>query len=283
MKDKILILGSDGLLGLNLKRYFKTKRIKFITYKRKKEVNFKDLRNLILKNKINIIINLRAITDVDFCEKNKKLANKVNYIFVKYLCDLLKKNKNIHLIQISTDQLYSKFSENYENRCNILNHYTKTKVLAEQSAQKVSSTIFRTNFFGNSGNKKKKSFSDWIYSNLKNKKKISMATDIYFNPIRISTICKIIHLACKLKIRGIYNVGSKKGFSKYLFSKRFAFCLNLKQSLIAKVKKKELNFYAKRPSDMRMQLVKFEKDFNLYLPSLKDEIEAEAKNYLNAK
>jgi hypothetical protein len=32
---------------------------------------------------------------------------------------------------------------------------------------------------------------------------------------------------------------------------------------------------------MRMQLGKFEKDFNLTLPSLNDEIELEAKKYLN--
>jgi hypothetical protein len=32
-----------------------------------------------------------------------------------------------------------------------------------------------------------------------------------------------------------------------------------------------------------MQLSKFEKYFNLSLPSLKDEIKAEAKNYLNTK
>jgi dTDP-4-dehydrorhamnose reductase len=35
MKDKVLILGSNGLLGLNLKRYFKSKKIKFITQKKK--------------------------------------------------------------------------------------------------------------------------------------------------------------------------------------------------------------------------------------------------------
>jgi len=283
MKDKVLILGSNGLLGLNLKRYFKSKKIKFITQKKKKLINLKDLRNLILKNKINIIINLRALTDVDFCEKNKGLANKINYIFVKNLCGLIKKIKNIHLIQISTDQLYSRFSDNYENKYSILNHYTKTKVLAEKSAKKISSTIFRTNFFGNGRHKKRKSFSDWIYNNLKKQKKINMASDIYFNPIRISTLCNIIYLACELKITGIYNVGSKKGFSKYLFSKRFASCLNLNQSLIIKEKKKNLNFYAKRPSDMRMQLSKFERYFNLSLPSLKDEIQAEAKNYLNTK
>jgi dTDP-4-dehydrorhamnose reductase len=282
MKDKVLILGSDGLLGFNLKKYFKFKKVKFIIYKRKKEVNFKDLRNLILKNKINIIINLRALTNVDFCEKNKRLANKINYIFVKNLCILLKKIKSIHLIQISTDQLYSKFSQNYENNYSILNHYAKTKVLAEQSAKNVSSTIFRTNFFGHGKHKKKESFSDWIYNNLKKRKKIRMATDIFFNPVRISTLCNIIYLACKLKIPGIYNLGSKRGFSKYLFSKKLASFLNLNKSLIIKVKKKELNFYAKRPSDMRMQLGKLEKDFNLTLPSLNDEIEVEAKNYLNA-
>ena len=55
--------------------------------------------------------------------------------------------------------------------------------------------ILRTNFFGKSMGKRK-SFSDWIYKVFKTKKKIEyfLFKDVYFNPLRINTIIKIISL-----------------------------------------------------------------------------------------
>ena len=283
MRDKFLILGSRGLLGTNLKKFFKKKNIKYITYKRNIKTNFQVLKKTILKNKTKVIINLSALADVDLCEKNKSRANEINYIFVKKLCEIVTEIKDLHIIHISTDQIYSKFSKNYENKFKAINYYSKTKILAEKELKKVSATIFRTNFFGLGNHKAKMSFSDWIFNNLKKKNYFEMADDIYFSPIRIETLCELIYKACKLKISGIYNVGSKKAFSKYSFAIKFAFFLQLDNSRIVRVKKKQLNFYAKRPSDMRMQVTKFENFFNLTLPFLEDEIRIESKNYLNAK
>ena len=218
MRDKFLILGSRGLLGTNLKKFFKKKNIKYITYKRNIKTNFQVLKKTILKNKTKVIINLSALADVDLCEKNKSRANEINYIFVKKLCEIVTEIKDLHIIHISTDQIYSKFSKNYENKFKAINYYSKTKILAEKELKKVSATIFRTNFFGLGNHKAKMSFSDWIFNNLKKKNYFEMADDIYFSPIRIETLCELIYKACKLKISGIYNVGSKKAFSKYSFA-----------------------------------------------------------------
>ena len=67
---------------------------------------------------------------------------------------------------------------------------------AEKSAQekiclKNKSLILRTNFFGKSYNKKQ-SFSDWIFRSFNNKKEFYLFKDVYFNPLRIYTICNII-------------------------------------------------------------------------------------------
>ena len=45
--------------------------------------------------------------------------------------------------------------------------------------------------FGKSKHKYKKSLSDWIINSLKNKKKIYVFKDIYFNPISLLTLSKI--------------------------------------------------------------------------------------------
>jgi dTDP-4-dehydrorhamnose reductase len=285
MKKKILILGSSGLLGLHLINYLKKyhKNFQINIFKRSNIYNFNNNKfcaRFLKKNSFDYIINLSAITDIDFCKNNKKLTKSVNYEIVNLICkNILKYNLKCHLIHISTDQIYKKYINNFEEKFNIINYYSRTKILAEKECLKVNSTIIRTNFFGNSLNNKRLSFTDWIYYNLKKNSKIYVATDILFSPVRIKTLCKIIHLCILRKKIGIFNVGSNKGFSKYNFAIYFAKLLKMNKNLIFKTKLQKLNLVEKRHKDMRMQLKKFEKIFDYKLPSLKNEIKDEIVNY----
>ena len=81
------------------------------------------------------------------------------------------------------------------------------------------------------------------------------------------------------KYNGIYNIGSKKGFSKYQFGIKFAKKLNLQKNLIKKVSYNDISFYAKRNKDMRMKLKKFENKFKYKFRSLDNEINEVIKDY----
>lgn len=281
----ILILGGTGLLGSHLCRFLGKykKKYKVNIFKRNSINNFNNIKfvNKFLKiGKFEFIINLSAITNVDQCKKNKKLSKKVNFDIVKNISKIINKNKlNTHLIQLSTDQVYNNYKNNTEEYCDIINYYAKTKILAEKQAKKINSTIIRTNFFGKSYNKKRLSFSDWVYNCLTKKKSIFVASDIFFSPIRISTLCKIIYLCILKKKVGTFNIGSKKGFSKYRFSILFAKLLKLDTNLIIKTKLKNLNLNEKRHNDMRMNVKKFENTFKYKLPLLKNEIQEESALY----
>ena len=78
---------------------------------------------------------------------------------------------------------------------------------------------------------------------------------------------------------GTFNIGSKKGFSKYHFSILFAKLLKLDSNLIIKTKLKNLNLIEKRHYDMRMNVKKFENTFKYKLPLLKNEIQKESLVY----
>ena len=97
-KKKILILGSKGFYGKNLKLFLRQKKIKVFTdirYKKfLKTQKIKFFLNKILMNsKPDIIVNLVANTDVNFCEKNNFVAKKSNIFFTKILVQLIKKKK----------------------------------------------------------------------------------------------------------------------------------------------------------------------------------------------
>ena len=282
MKLYLFITGANGLFGKVFVSHLKNKNINFKIFKRKKNFSYNHnyLKKIFEKNSFTHIINLAAITNVDQSEKKKKITKDVNVNFLKIICNIIKKKK-IKLIHFSTDQMYYDYKTNNEDNINIVNYYTKTKVMSEQIANKVNALILRTNFFGKSLSKKRLSFSDWIFKNLKKKNKISLAGDLYFSPLSMNTLKKILVKILTSKNTGIYNLGSIKGKSRYEFAIRFAKLLNLNLEFIKKVRIKELQLLAKRNKDMRMKIKKFEKDFKIKLPSLEQEIGKEAKNYEN--
>ena len=280
--QRILVTGANGLLGSHVCKFLKSKKYKVFKFKKNKVnlLNKKESNNFFFKNKFNIILNLAAITNIDRCEKFNKKALDINTIFlrnIRYYSSLY--NKECFLIHFSTDQFYSNYKSNSEKQKKCLNFYTKTKLLSEIYLKNTNSIILRTNFFGKSLKSNRKSFTDFIYYNLINKKKINLVDDVKFSPISITTVNKVLLLIIKKKFTGIYNVGSKRGYSKFKFGIKFAERLNLDKSLIKKRSINDLKLIAKRPKDMRMIVALFEKKFNFRLDNLDNELFKVIKNY----
>jgi dTDP-4-dehydrorhamnose reductase len=284
---KVLILGSSGLLGYRLFKFLKTKKLIVISNGLvKSKYDLRTRKNIfrLLKKRPDWVINCAAKTDISDCEKNKTEALNINSKILNNLFFLKSKfNFNFKLLQISTDQFYNHQYE-YDNKENskisILNHYTYTKRKAEEICNKNDSIVLRTNFFGKSHNKKD-SFSDWVYQKFTSGKKFYLFDDIFFSPLRIIYLCKIIYkiILVGKKYNGTYNLGSRKGFSKKKFAILFAKSLGIYNSNYTTVKSSKI-FKIKRPRNMIMNCKKFEKKFKISLPTLKHQILDEIKiNY----
>ena len=87
----------------------------------------------------------------------------------------------------------------------------------------------------------------------------------------------MLEIVCEKKIKGIYNVGSNGYVSKYEYAIFLAKKLNLSINLIKKGKSK--NDITQRPSDMRMNVRKFEEDFNYKMPNIDDELIKNLNDY----
>ena len=276
---KILISGSNGLLGCNLKNYFNSKKIIFSTIG-KKNCNFEgDISNnkfveqSIKKFKPNIFINLAAITNVDYCELHEDEAYKINTEFPEVASRILKQiNENSYMIQISTDQVYSGKGPHAEKNVNIINQYSLTKFECEKKLSNFNAICLRTNFFGNSINTEKLSFSDKIIKACKNKSNIDVFDDVYFSPVSFLTIFEVIDKLMKKKLIGIYNLGTKNGMSKKDFALHLCECFNLDTNYIVGNSLESVNLKAKRPYDMRLNSSKLERDLNINFKNLRDEI-----------
>ncbi len=279
--EKILLLGAGGFLGTNLSKILKNK-FNLIKQSRKKKKNFlkfdpkniKLLKKIILEYSPDLIINLIAETNVDRCEKNLKIAQSANILINKNLVEIYKNiNKKFYVIYISTDQVYSKKFINNETEAFATNNYAKTKLQGEEIIKKIPSARIRTNFFGKYKIKKnKKNFLDWVFISLKNKDHFVGFDNMYFNPVHISTLSKVLLKICNTKLKGTYNVGSKNIISKGKFILFFSEKLNMKNTnLLIKDYKLKKNL-APRPLNMGMNVSKIERKLNILLPKIENEI-----------
>lgn len=283
---KIFIAGGTGFLGRNLSNFLKKKNNTLIGSNKNKglKLNLCFKKNLKKIEKFNpeIIINCVAISNVDRCEKNKKLAFKTNVTVTKNLVQLSKK-LNCKFIQISTDHLYnSRQIKNTEKIHKIENFYAFTKRASEKEAVKYKkSLIIRTNFFGTS--KKNNGNINWFFEKIKKRQLIKLLNDVYFSPLFILTFCNILQKLLKKNIYGIFNVGAIDQISKEKFFLMIAKKLKLKikyQSLKLNDFVKSSKF-VKRPRLMAMNVKKFQKELKINLPTIKKEINKFCNVYKN--
>ena len=262
MKSKVIITGLTGMLNDYIYNEFKKRYKVFFFHHRniKSQKNFiyikysnkKKVREYIEKINPVCLIHSAGITNVDECEKNKKKNFEVNFKITKKIVDESKR-KNLFLIYISTDHLFDgKKISGYSERSkpNPINQYAKCKVLSEKYIRTNLNNylIIRTNFFGK-GNKFKNSFSDKIIDKLKKKKNIFLFDDVFFNPISMKVLSKVILQLYKNKKTGIFNIATDKRISKYEFGRKIAkykkYNVNLiKKNSIGNVK------ITKRPKNM---------------------------------
>ena len=264
----IIVFGASGLLGSSISNFLKLKNINYVGFSKSKK-EFRKIDLLKKNNLINVlkkinpksIINCTGLTDVDECNRNIEKAYVKNSLIAKNIVESLNFIKSkAYLIHISTDQIYNSqkiFKPNLETSKNLSNAYSITKYLGEKNIENYqNSLILRTNFFGKSVSKYKKSYSDFIIKNLQSKKKIKLPQNVIFNPLEINFLVSKILKLNNLKIKGIYNIGSKNSISKYKFGILIAKKFKLKTKYIRPFKSRYKTHG--RPLEPLCQLKKFQ-------------------------
>tara|TARA_B100001059_G_C17830879_1_gene584642 strand:+ start:973 stop:1845 length:873 start_codon:yes stop_codon:yes gene_type:complete len=278
---KVLVLGAYGFFGTYLCSHLNELKYDVLKHGRHSKADYlidltscKEILNFLKTNKPNVIINLVALTNVDYCEKNPLEAFISNTKIVENISKSIIDCKfEIRLIHFSTDQVYNGNGSHLENIVNPINVYGITKYFGEKMiSNDLNSIILRTNFVGRNY-LNSNSFSDWLYKSAIDKDKITIFNDIYFNPLHILTLCNLIsnHII-NSKVVGTFNLGSKEGISKSEFALLFIDKLNIYSNFKIGYSS-EFNFNAKRPKDMRTNVSLFENQFKLKLPNLESEIE----------
>jgi dTDP-4-dehydrorhamnose reductase len=230
-----------------------------------------------------VIINLVAMTDVDLCEREPARAFEANVRVVESIARAVgpgSKAGRVHLIQISTDQVYDGPGPHHEEDTRPPNVYGTTKYEGELVAQGIGATVLRTNFVGRSSSLNRRSLSDWIVDSLRTAQPITVFDNIRFSPLHVTTLCQCIEQAVSVRTPGVFNLGAINGISKAEFARSMASQLRLDTASMQSGPYVEMPQKARRPLDMTMVVEKYQRAFGVPLPRIEDEVQLVVKEYL---
>jgi dTDP-4-dehydrorhamnose reductase len=264
IKKRILIVGSNGMLGQRLTEYYLTKDevelfacsaedesfIPGVDFRKIDITNKEEVKKIINDFYPDVIINTAAYTNVDGCESNKELAWGVNVTGVANLahyawtCDA-------HMIHISSDYVFDgengPYTEN--DRVHPISYYGRTKLASENTLRGsgVFGTIIRTNVLYGPAKYGRPDFVKWVVNSIREGKTIRIVTDQINNPTYIDDLVFAISKIVDYKKDGLYHIGGKEFLSRFDFTLKIADFFDLDKNLIVPIKTEELNQAAKRP------------------------------------
>ena len=266
---KILITGSNGLLGQNLVNILlnETAHEIIATSKREPRSVLQNSRlhyyslditdgmavNLLLeKLQPDTIIHCAALTQVDECEENPIKAWEINVTATRFLVDAAKKI-NAFFIFLSTDFVFDGMNGPYKEEDTVapVSYYGSTKVAAEKAVEEsgLPYAIVRTCLlYGNILFGIRSNIITWVKENLEQGKKIKVVSDQWRTPTYIEDLAKAIVIIAEKKAQGLYHISGEAFLSPYQMAITTAGYLKLDASLIEKVDASVFTQPAKRPA-----------------------------------
>ena len=277
---KILITGSNGLLGQKLVKQLLNKNISFLASSKGENRNPQcpnthyvqmDITNPSQVSAIfqeylpSAVIHTAAITNVDYCESNISECKEVNVAATKILFHAAQ-SINAQLIALSTDFVFDGVRGNYKetDAPNPLSVYAKSKLAAEQLLQ-VSNyknwAIVRTIIvFGEGNNLSRSNIVLWAKEALTSGKELNIIDDQFRAPTWADDLAWACIRIAKMKKKGMFHISGPETFSIYDLVLRVAKFCGLETESLNKTTSESLNQAAKRPPKTGFDLTKARKE-----------------------
>ena len=284
---RILITGSNGLLGSNLVKFLSAKsdhQVFATSYHPSCSFELSDFvkgdlldttftEQLLATVEPEVIINTVGLVNLDNCEEEPQLA----YSIIAQTAENVAQSAQRHgarLIYISTDHLFdgtrSMYSE--DDQPAPVNVYGKMKLEAEARilASHSNTVIVRTNFYGWSPEHHPLTFGEWVFNSLRQRIPINLFTDYYFTPLEVTHLAEALEEVAKSDFRGVINIAGSERCSKYDFGIAMAEVFNFDPLPIRHGKLAAAPFKARRQQDLSLSTEKFKRIFSRELPNLRE-------------
>lgn len=277
--NNILVTGSDGQLGSELKflsKNYPHYKFFFVDLSVLDITNHILVKNFIINNEINIIINCAAYTAVDLAENNKDLANSVNFLAVSNFAKISNQH-NIKLIHISTDYVFdgnSCLPYIETDEVNPQTVYGNTKYLGEKSICEINPSntiIIRTSWvYSSYGN----NFVKTMLRLGKEKNELDVIYDQIGSPTYARDLARsILNIIPKIKNKNVelFHYSNEGVCSWYDFSKSIFEFANI-DIKVNPIESKLFSSVAKRPFFSLLNKGKIKSYYNLSIPHWRESL-----------
>jgi dTDP-4-dehydrorhamnose reductase len=290
---KVIITGSNGLLGQSLLRLFLEDKSKYRVFgfsrgaNRSGKTDFEYLdiditEELLLKKAVtkiqpDVLINTAAMTQVDICEDQRDACELLNVTVVRWLSEVCE-SQGTHLIHISTDFIFDGKKGDYKetDSPNPLSNYGVSKLKSEQllAVSRARSTILRTILvYGKVYDMSRSNIVLWVKKMLEERKEITIVEDQFRAPTYVDDLALACKIAMDKNAFGIFNICSKEVLSVYEIAKQIASVFSLDSGLIKPISTATLNQKAARPARTGFDLTKTNTELGLYPQSFKEDLQ----------
>lgn len=292
MRKKLLITGISGLLGNNLAYMFREKYDIAGWYNSHKVLipgvnsfkvditDEKSVKDFVSSYQPDIILHCASLTNIDYCQKNKEEAGKVNVEGTKNIVSACK-NQDAKLVYISTDAVYDGIKGDYAEDDPVApcNYYGLTKYEGEEAVREHKNHIIaRTNIFG-WNIQDKYSLAEWILYNLQKGCSINGFNDAIFSSIYTIEFARIMDAMLDKDLIGTFNLASRAPLSKYEFAMLIAETFHRDKALIKPISMDDYPFLAKRGKNLSLNILKLSGALAKTMPSIEECVQAFFKDY----
>jgi dTDP-4-dehydrorhamnose reductase len=284
---KLLITGASGLLGLNLcLKKWDSHSIIGVDRGKLHGTPFELVQahltapdsasRLINTVKPDAILHTAANANVDSCESDLEGARYLNGEIPGILAESAART-SIRFIHISTDAVFDGTKNGTYTETdapNPLSVYAQTKLLGEQNVLSANPTaaIARVNFFGWSLSGTR-SLSEFFYNKLLTGQPANGFTDIYFCPLFVGDLARILIQMLEKDLSGLYHVVGGEALSKYEFGRRIARQFGFDDSLVIPKSVEESGLKVRRSHNLRLSVHKLSTDLGQPIPGVSTGIE----------
>lgn len=277
---KILITGSNGLLGQKIVRQLLKTNLSFLATSKGENRNHdcpqtnyvsldicneSQIEQLVKSFQPTHIIHTAAITNVDYCELNPEECDEVNYLASMKLFKAAQKI-NAHFQLLSTDFVFDGQKGNYseEDEVGPLSVYAESKVNAEngliQDDYSNWSIVRAIIVYGLGNNLSRSNIICWAKDALSKGQEMNIVDDQFRAPTWADDLAWACIAICRLNKTGKFNISGPETLSIYSIVERVAKHFNFTTDNLKKSSSTTLNQPAKRPPHTGFDLTKARKE-----------------------
>ena len=272
-KPRVFITGCGGMLGQAVYRRFSEHYEVLATDIDLNEpwldyadvIDLGSVEKLAIDFRPDLIINLAALTDLEYCEQNPQEAWKTNALGAENMA-LVSQRLDIPHVYISTAGIFDGKQEYYNDfdRPNPLGIYARSKYYGETAVQRMLDKyyVFRAGWMMGGGPKKDKKFINKIFKQIiAGEKILRVVDDKLGTPTYTGNFAESMLRIVQTDLYGLYNMACSGSCSRYDVAVEFVRLLGMEDKVKIKIVDSDYfnsEYFAPRPASEKLVNLKLD-------------------------